>query len=131
VVTASGCWEWQGTTDAKGYASVTTGSRVDGTYRTGRRLHRVLFEELHGELGDLTVDHLCFNTSCVNPDHLQALTAADNTRRRSPQRKPRGPNMVRYQRTCTHCGDPFEGNRKDQLYCRPACRVAACKARAA
>lgn len=28
------------------------------------------------------VDHLCFNPSCCNPDHLEAVTPQENKRRR-------------------------------------------------
>src|SRR5690606_27089460 len=31
----------------------------------------------------LVIDHLCGNTSCCNPEHLEAVTNAENMRRRA------------------------------------------------
>lgn len=79
VETPSGCIEWTGTASGgRGpdrYGKIT----VDG-----RRVwvHRVAYELHYGMIpADMTVDHLCRNTLCCNPDHLQAVTAAENIRR--------------------------------------------------
>ena len=68
-----GCWEWQGNIDRYGY----------GTYgNQNHMVHRVVYEMLVDEIQpDETIDHLCFNRSCVNPDHLEAVTLGVNVMR--------------------------------------------------
>lgn len=75
-VDASGdCWLWTGAPHL-GYGRFSRG-RSGATYA-----HRVAYELLVGPIPDgLTLDHLCWNTLCVNPDHLEPVTRAENTRR--------------------------------------------------
>jgi hypothetical protein len=42
--------------------------------------HRIAYERAHGPT-DLVIDHLCGNKRCINVDHLEAVTNAENTRR--------------------------------------------------
>lgn len=82
VISPTGCWLWQGFTNAKGYGVIGIGSRLDGTYRPGRPAHRVAYEEMVGPIPeDLTIDHLCEVKNCWNPDHLEPVTNAENKRR--------------------------------------------------
>lgn len=68
------CWEWTGA-KTRGYGSFATETG-------GKRAHRVAYELLVGPIPDgLVIDHLCRNTSCVNPDHLEPVTQAENVRR--------------------------------------------------
>jgi hypothetical protein len=79
-VADSGCWEWQGarmgSTMAYGQFSLTL---------MGRRTisaHRASYILLRGDVPDgLELDHLCRNTICVNPDHLEAVTHQVNNAR--------------------------------------------------
>lgn len=81
VVTESGCWEWQGPRDAKGYGNTFFGSRVDGTRRCAR-VHRKAYEAWVGPIpAGLTIDHLCCNKACANPAHLEPVTNQENRRR--------------------------------------------------
>lgn len=55
-----------------------------GTYgRFGNvNVHRVAYESLRGPIPKgLTIDHLCRNTICINPDHLEAVALTENIRR--------------------------------------------------
>ncbi len=81
AVVESGCWEWQRHLDPRGYGKVSVGG--------GRKqlVHRVSYELHVGPIPDgLTIDHLCRNTSCVRPDHLEPVTLRENIRRANPER---------------------------------------------
>lgn len=73
----NGCWQWIGA--RKG------GGQAYGAFRLSRRLayaHRVAHELFVGPIPDgLQLDHLCRNTLCVNPDHLEVVTSRVNTLR--------------------------------------------------
>lgn len=69
------CWLWKGPTCKGGYGKTTL------NYKT-RSTHRVLYEMLVGPIPKgLHLDHLCRNRLCVNPKHLEPVTARENTRR--------------------------------------------------
>lgn len=58
-----------------------------GGGRTGLA-HRVAYEALVGRIPDgLTLDHLCENKRCVNPDHLEPVTRAENLRRHAERHR--------------------------------------------
>lgn len=71
------CWEWQGPTSG-GYGVIGAGGRKCPLIRT----HRLSYELLKGPIPDgLEIDHLCKNRRCCNPEHLEAVTKAENLRR--------------------------------------------------
>ena len=71
VVNADGCWLWQGYINAFGY----------GVNRRGLA-HRVYYQSARGPIPrGMELDHLCRVRSCVNPDHLEAVTHLENHRR--------------------------------------------------
>jgi hypothetical protein len=55
----------------------------DGYCRTGNGYaHRLAYEAVHGPIpAGSEIDHLCRNRSCVNPDHLEAVTHGENMAR--------------------------------------------------
>jgi hypothetical protein len=77
----SGCWLWTGFVSHSGYGQLGVGSMKDSTRRIAVA-HRVAHELFKGPIADgLEVDHLCRVRSCVNPEHLEAVTPSINVRR--------------------------------------------------
>ena len=79
IVDENGCWVWQlGRTGPGG----KYGQKWDPVKRKSVRAHRWHYEQVHGPIPDgLTLDHLCENTLCVNPDHQDPCTLLDNRKR--------------------------------------------------
>lgn len=87
---ATPCLEWHGARTTRGYGVLV---------RDGRRVyaHRDAYEKYYGPIPEgLEIDHLCMNPPCYRPDHLEAVTHAENTRR--------------WAATITHCpqGHPYD-----------------------
>lgn len=75
------CWEWTGGKIKNGYGHFRFGYKSDGKNDI-RLAHRVSYELHVGLIPDgLVLDHLCRNTSCVNPRHLQPVTQRENIAR--------------------------------------------------
>lgn len=70
----TGCWEWQGAKNDRGYGQVYADGKLHYT-------HRVIFAHYHRPLrGGEMVLHSCDNPGCCNPEHLSAGTQLDNMR---------------------------------------------------
>lgn len=73
-----GCWRWT-STKSSGYARFTVGTHANHKLVLA---HRYAYEALVGPIPDgLQLDHLCRVTDCVNPAHLEPVTARENTMR--------------------------------------------------
>jgi hypothetical protein len=113
-VDPSGCWVWNRSIDKDGYGRCGRGGHDGETLA-----HRWSYKAFKGVIPlGMTVDHICFNRACINPDHLQLLTAADNRRR----------NRAALSETCSN-GHPYDAA---NTYYRPsgrrtcrACNLAA------
>ena len=71
----SGCWIWIAGKSTAGYG----GLRIDGKDYLA---HRFMYEKLVGPIPvGMSLDHLCRNPSCVNPEHLEPVTHQENVRR--------------------------------------------------
>lgn len=96
-----GCVEWTGYRDPFGYGRFGIGAR-------DHKAHRFSYEMLVAPIPTGTeLDHLCRNTSCVRPDHLEAVPHRENMRRADIANRRK-----------THCpqGHPYSG---DNLYLTP------------
>lgn len=70
------CVIWTGAVNTKGYPCFG----VDGVSHLA---HRLAYEDAYGPIPDgYTIDHTCRVRSCVNPDHLEVVTIAENNRRK-------------------------------------------------
>jgi len=110
VIDDSGCWIWTGSRNPGGYGQTRDGARMT-------RVHQIAFVAAKGPVPDgLEIDHLCRVPACCNPDHLEAVTHAENIRRGSQDRKRPEPR--------THCARGHEltdencVRRKDGRQCR-------------
>lgn len=75
-----GCWIWQGQLQ-KGYGRV-------GYQGRSWFAHRLAYQLLWGSIPEgKTLDHLCCNTRCVYPWHLEPVTNGENTRRKMLRRR--------------------------------------------
>jgi hypothetical protein len=76
VQKSDGCWIWQASRQEFGH----------GLFRYSGKLykaHRLAYEDRHGPIPvGLIVRHKCDNPPCVNLDHLEIGTRADNNRDR-------------------------------------------------
>lgn len=87
-IDSCGCWIYGGTKTlvSHGYGQITVPT---GTRKARQRVaHHVTYEHYHGPIpAGLEIDHLCNRPECVNPDHLEAVTHAENMARARQRRR--------------------------------------------
>jgi len=74
----SGCWIWP-KANKKNYPVFGWSKAKSLRPGTARGVHRAVLEAKHGgDLGSQHAHHICANSMCVNPDHLQPVTHREN-----------------------------------------------------
>lgn len=114
TVSSGDCILWTGCTTPNGYGSITYDTKRYGAHvfiwrHSGRTIPN-----------GLQLDHLCRNRRCVNPEHLELVTAQENVLR--------GVGITAQNARKTHCKSGHEFT-EDNTYHRPdsphqrACKV--------
>lgn len=86
------CWLWTGAKNGPGYGMLKW-------WGDSEFVHRLSYECWNGPIPEgLVINHLCEVKSCLNPDHLEAVTNAEN-RAYSAGTCKKGHNMDRVGRT--------------------------------
>ena len=126
VAQVGDCWEWQARRSAAGGYGLFA---PDGHNTVCA--HRFAYEDLIGPIPEgLQLDHLCHNTRCVNPYHLDPVTPRINVLRSA--------NPMAVNSRKTHCkrDHPFdEANTgvdgRGRRFCRTCKRTAYPRGKAA
>jgi HNH endonuclease len=100
---AEGCWLWPGAL-TNGYGAVSY------KQRPMRMVHRIVYEALVADIPrGMVIDHLCLETRCCRPSHLEPVSVAENWRRGTG-------TTSRWKLTECHKGHPFTD---DNTYVKP------------
>jgi hypothetical protein len=115
---ASGCWEWTAST-RNGYGQFAINRRP-------RPAHRLAYEHLRAEIPDgLVIDHLCRNTRCVNPWHLEPVTIRENALRAPVIGKPKYKHRPEFCAKGLHRMEEHAVPNGKYRVCRPCRRARA------
>lgn len=72
------CLLFAGSINGDGYGVIQV--KTDGKW-SSRNIHRIIYQNAYGDIpAGLVIDHICRNRSCINLNHLQAISNAENLR---------------------------------------------------
>lgn len=115
------CWVWTGSQHFSAHGGGPYGRAM--LQKNGQReqwyAHRLSWDIHRGEIPEgLTLDHLCRNTLCVNPDHLEPVPRSVNSLRYVAAYREENP-------TCRACGADDWRHRPGKYgrYCAPCNRA--------
>ncbi len=95
----TGCWNW--ISKNGGYGTFSAHGKPVPAHRFSYEYHREKIPK------GMVVDHLCKNTSCVNPDHLEIVTQSENLLR--------GNTLTAENAKRTHCKQGHEFTKENTL----------------
>ena len=96
-ISDNGCWNWIAS-KGKPYGQISINLKDNS-------VHRVMWEQTREKIpSGISIDHLCRNTKCVNPIHMEPVTIGENVLR--------GTGITAINKRKTHCnrGHEFSGN---------------------
>lgn len=102
------CQLWTGAIGSHGYGMIND-----------KLAHRLAYEAVHGQIPEgLVIDHLCRTPLCVNVDHLEVVTIAENVLR--------GESPPARNKRKTHCpkGHPYD---EENTYVNPNTGYRLCR----
>ena len=108
-----GCWIWQHQLNKWGYGRPTTVINGKKQPIMAHRLSLLAFKNTSVKDG-FCVDHLCRKPACVNPDHLEIVTMAENNLR--------NPNWAGHIKNCKKCNGPLSKRSSGGAICLPCTR---------
>lgn len=112
----TGCWDWIGSVFKKPYGDYGQ-IRMGGKDGKCKKAHRISYEHFVGKFEDnLELDHICHNTLCINPQHLEPVTHAENQRRRKDSRLPNCRHGHLYTQETTYIRP--DNGRRECITCR-------------
>jgi hypothetical protein len=113
----TGCWIWIGCVSGSRNGQNKYGAISVGNQR--KKVHRIAYEMLKGSIPEgMEIDHLCKNTLCCNPDHLEPVPHSTNCQRGQ---------AGKYQLLKTHCpqGHEYTPENTYMYRNRRTCRICA------
>lgn len=113
----SGCWLWIAAGSGKYYK--TTGGGYGQLRWHGKSFmaHRYTYMKYHNIIlgPDDTLDHICRNTRCVNPEHLQKVSLSENVERKHLYKSLQSENdrFREFIKKLGYCPEKILGDNKD------------------